>query len=124
LPTLGIDEGVAMAAPFSIQFAQVDGQTVARLVGELDMAQADEAVEQARRALCNGYTGPLVVDVSELRSCDSSGIRALMHIERLASEHERDMVLRFPGRVLRQVLNVLGMESYFRLDEPQDLAPT
>ena len=105
-----------MTTSFSVEIAQVDGQTVLRLKGELDMAGVDQATAEAGRALANGFSGPLVVDVSELTFCDSSGVRTLLHIEAAAAEKGREMLLRRPGRLLSRVFVALGLDDHFQLD--------
>jgi anti-anti-sigma factor len=105
-----------MATPFSVDIAHVDGQTVLRFMGELDVASVEHALAQSRRALANGYSGPLVVDVSELTFCDSSGIRTLLKIETEAAQQGRDMLLRRPGLLLTRVIDTLGLDEHFHLD--------
>ena len=72
--------------------------------GEIDMDNAG-AFGAAGLALAEGATGPrrLVVDLSAVRFMDSSGLRALVRIQRQASVV---MVLREPTPIVGRLLEV------------------
>jgi anti-anti-sigma factor len=106
-----------MTTPFSVDLAEMNGQTIIRFVGEFDLSAAERAQVVSQRAFANGYTGPVIVDVSELVFCDSTGVRVLLSIEGMAAQRGRDMALRRPSPVLRRVLAALGMESYFQVED-------
>jgi len=108
-----------MVAPFSVDLAHVDGQTIVRFVGELDMSVVERADLQARHALANDHSGPLIIDVGELTFCDSSGIRMLLSLEAAAGQHGRDVLLRRPGRALRLIIETLGLDSHFQVEPSQ-----
>ncbi|MFF6794213.1 STAS domain-containing protein [Streptomyces filamentosus] len=56
------------------------GGTVVRVGGEIDPDTADEPEAVLARALSEGDDGtPLVLDLSEVSSCDSTGLDALPH---------------------------------------------
>jgi anti-anti-sigma factor len=105
-----------VTTPFSVDIAQVAGQTVLRFMGELDMASVEHALAQSQGALAHGHSGPLVVDVSELTFCDSSGIRTLLKIEAAAAQQGRDMLLRQPGLLLTRIIDTLGLDEHFHVD--------
>src|SRR6185295_19142603 len=112
-----------MTTTFSVDLTQTNGQTVIRFIGELDMAQVEMAEMQARGALANGRTGPLIIDVSDLTFCDSSGIRVLLSLEDAAAQRGRDVVLRHPRRALRLVIEALGLESHFHVEPETTRGP-
>ena len=101
---------------FSVEFPPADGQTVVRLVGELDIARVDDAEAQVRPALADGGPGPIIIDLSELEFCDSSGIRLLLQFEIAAADCGREVFLRQPAPVLRRVIEALGLESELRFE--------
>ena len=105
-----------MTTPFCVDLTKMNGQTVVRFIGELDIAQVETAETQARSALSNGHTGPLIIDVSELTFCDSSGVRILLSLEAAAEQRGRDFLLRHPRRAVRLVIEALGLTSHFHVD--------
>ena len=80
---------------------------VLRLSGELDLA-ADESLLTAFRSASNGAS-EVILDLSELRFIDSTGIRAFMTIAQEASP--RGLVLRSPRRAVRKVIDLLRLEN-------------
>jgi len=59
---------------------------VVRLAGELDMATAERALH-ALRATDLATARSLVVDLSDVTFCDSSGLRLLLHLRQVMVEH-------------------------------------
>jgi anti-sigma B factor antagonist len=107
-----------MSSPgFFVDISQVDGHAVVRFVGELDLASVDHAKTQAVRALEVYPRGPLLLDLSELSFCDSSGLCALYEIQQQAALAGREMALQRPHRFVRRVLVVAGMENMFAIDD-------
>src|SRR5918994_169061 len=80
---------------------------VLRLSGELDLA-TDETLLTAFRSASNGAS-EVILDLSELRFIDSTGIRAFMTIAKEASP--RGLVLRSPQRAVRKVIDLLRLEN-------------
>ncbi|GIF14770.1 STAS domain-containing protein [Actinoplanes teichomyceticus] len=64
-----------------MRIVRYDGPDLTRLAfhGELDLATADRVQEQVAAALAAGPPRRLVLDVSALTFCDSSGIDALLN---------------------------------------------
>src|SRR5437868_2861455 len=97
-----------------IEVASLDGCGVISLAGELDYLTAPALVEAI-----DAYDGdrPVVVDLSELRFLDSSGLHALM----MARSESRTLVIVCPegnvGRVLSIVRLELALPLYERLDD-------
>jgi anti-anti-sigma factor len=59
---------------------------VVRLGGELDMATADRVLD-ALRATDLTKARSLVVDLSDVTFCDSSGLRLLLHLRKIMVDH-------------------------------------
>jgi stage II sporulation protein AA (anti-sigma F factor antagonist) len=74
-----------------------------KLSGELDMASAD-----ALRDALAGWdgTGTLLLDVSELRFMDSSGLRVLLEIVGNRDGDEGTIVLLHPTAQVKKVLDI------------------
>jgi|tagenome__1003787_1003787.scaffolds.fasta_scaffold19340464_2 stage II sporulation protein AA (anti-sigma F factor antagonist) len=90
-----------------------DGHAMVRLIGELDLVTADAAESTAERALEHGWRGSLIVDLSEVSFCDSTGMRALSHISEAARRRGREMVLRGTQPPVRRVLEIAGFDTFF-----------
>jgi anti-sigma B factor antagonist len=99
---------------FSVEFPPADGQSIIRFSGELDITQVDYAEAQVRPMLTEGASGPIIIDLSELTFCDSSGIRLLLQFEIAAADSGREVLLRQPARIFRRIVEALGLESEFR----------
>jgi anti-sigma B factor antagonist len=74
-----------------------------KIVGELDMATAD----QLRTALeAWDRTGVLVLDVSELRFMDSSGLRVLLEVIGSRNGNQGTIKLSHPTSQVQKVLGI------------------
>jgi anti-sigma B factor antagonist len=95
---------------FCVDLLQRDGQVLVHLAGELDLATATRAELAVRLALARSC-GRLVLDLSELRFCDSSGLRALLHMQDDATAEGRDFVVHRPSPAVRRVLELTGLDQ-------------
>jgi anti-sigma B factor antagonist len=93
----------------SLVVSRVDGRL--RLVGALDAVTSDDLLAAGREAVAGG-SSDLCLDVSDLRFCDSAGLRALVLLSR---EVDGDLALQDPPDVLVRLLEVTGLTEAFRL---------
>jgi anti-sigma B factor antagonist len=90
---------------------EIDLYTAPRLHGELVTALAGESPVR------------LVVDMSGVEFCDSTGMNVLLAAHRRAREHGGDLELAGPRPAVRKVLQVTGLETVFTvLDDPAAVA--
>lgn len=115
---MALDHDSETTIAFLADIGSCDGHALLRLIGELDIASADAAEATARRALRHGWHGALIVDLSEVSFCDSTGVRALAHIADAARREDRTIVLRAPQSPVRRVLQITGFDGY--LESPGD----
>lgn len=80
------------------------GPTEIALEGVLDLATTKMFFE----AIPLPWSQGLVMDLSDLEFCDSSGIAALLHVARNVNER---VVLRNPRTQVRRVLDLVGIEK-------------
>ena len=84
-----------------------DGWTVLAVAGEIDLVTAPGLADAVEEQLGRG---PVLLDLAEVVFLDSSGVRALDRILRLAEVHGRELAIR---RALRpnveQVLTMTGL---------------
>lgn len=108
-----------MAEDFLVDDGREDGSGVVRFIGELDLASAREAKDAGLAALSalNGNGAPLILDVSELTFCDSSGVHALYAIRAQAEASGHSVTLRRPHPVVRRVLELTDTLSLFVVEE-------
>jgi anti-sigma B factor antagonist len=90
---------------------EIDLYTAPRLHGELvAILSGDEPVQ-------------VVVDMSGIEFCDSTGMNVLLAAHRRAREQGGDLELAAPRPAIRKVLQVTGLESVFTvLDDPATVA--
>ncbi|MDQ0372481.1 STAS domain-containing protein [Cellulomonas humilata] len=86
-----------------------DTKTVISLVGEIDAALRDEAGACMGLALVRGV--PVVIDSTLATFIDSSGIAFVLQLHLAASEERIPVTLLDPHRVLRDVLEMVGLSG-------------
>jgi anti-anti-sigma factor len=95
---------VKASAPMEIR---TDGDGTVWVAGELDLATADQLLEQLRHA---AEVHPnVIVDVRDVTFLDSSGLRAILTVA--SSERGTEIVLRNPRPNVRKLIHVAGLES-------------
>ncbi|MBY8874694.1 STAS domain-containing protein [Micromonospora sp. PLK6-60] len=108
---------------FTVTYAPHDGGTARlRLAGELDMSTAPELNAAIDRLAAEGAR-QLLIDLSELTFCDSTGIAAFVRGDNLAAADGGWLrVTGATGRVHRvlQVTGLVGVLSY----DPDTADPT
>ncbi|GIG20845.1 hypothetical protein Cch01nite_15690 [Cellulomonas chitinilytica] len=97
------------AAAGTITVETQEGRTVVVLAGEIDAALREEASASMGLALINGL--PIVVDSSPATFIDSSGLAFVLQLHLAAQEAGIPVTLRDPGRVVRDVLEMVGLSS-------------
>ena len=90
---------------------EIDLYTAPRLHGELVTVLSADAPVQ------------IVVDMSGVDFCDSTGMNVLLAAHRRAREQGGDLELAAPRPAVRKILQVTGLESVFTvLDDPATVA--
>jgi anti-sigma B factor antagonist len=92
--------------------------TVISVAGEIDLYTAPKLQSELMTALTASPTR-LIVDMSQVDFCDSTGINVLLAAHRQARERGGELQLAGPGSATRKVLQVTGLESVFTvLNDP------
>lgn len=86
--------------------------TVVSVVGEIDLYTAPRLQSELTNALNDGRA-QLIVDMSGVDFCDSTGVNVLLAAHRLAAERGGELRLAGPGSATRKVLQVTGLEAVF-----------
>ncbi len=87
------------------------------LRGELDFERRDQLFEIASAFEASGCAYA-EIDVSEVSFVDSSALAMLLAMRSTAVERDGAVVLLRPGRRLRRLLAVAGVDRLFSIDEP------
>jgi anti-sigma B factor antagonist len=97
------------AVEFSIGAEQLDGGTVVRVAGELDLSTHERLAEELTSIAAGG--NPIVVDLSKCDFIDSSGIRALLIGRQAAEESGSHLALAAAKPQVVRILDVTGVAS-------------
>lgn len=89
--------------------------TIVALAGEIDLYTAPRLQSALGSAL--GAEGPvrIVVDMSAVEFCDSTGMNVLLAAYRQASEQGGELALAAPRPSVRKILEVTGLEAVFTI---------
>ncbi len=112
--------GMSDLASFAV--VKADEIVVGFLSGEIDLSNAKELESQIEDAVPNTALG-MVLDLSELRYLDSSGIRLLLSLAGRLRWRGQELVLAAPPESrCRHVLSLAGIESTVLLEATVDAA--
>lgn len=101
-------DGSAASAPyFDVTIVATGHATKLGLHGELDLASAPRLAERLEEACRSSHA--LVVDVAELRFCDSSGIRELLRAAARCAQDGTDFKVVGASGTVRRVFEVSGV---------------
>ncbi len=99
------------------------GRTVMSLDGEIDLYTAPRLHGELVTVLSGETPVQIVVDMSGVDFCDSTGMNVLLAAHRRAREQGGDLELAAPRPAIRKILQVTGLESVFTvLDNPATVA--
>jgi anti-sigma B factor antagonist len=94
------------------EITQADEQAaVIAVAGELDLLAAPELYQRAVSALEGRQD--LIIDMSRVTFCDSSGFNALIRLHRRAKEAGGQLTLAAPPDQVTRLLTLSGAESIF-----------
>ncbi len=93
------------------------GLVEARLIGDLDLANAPLVRDELVRMLDEGVT-KLGIDLSDLTFLDSTGIAALVVVRKHALELGVELDVHSPREAICHVLEACGVDELFGLAHP------
>ncbi|WP_052440831.1 STAS domain-containing protein [Streptacidiphilus anmyonensis] len=110
------------AASFSCH-CRWDGTVVCRVRGQVDVDSRTAVRDAFRFALDLARSGAtLVVDLSDMGFCDSTGLNALLQLRHRAQAKQTHMVLSGPQRQFRRLLEVIGADALWTVHSNLDAA--
>ncbi len=87
--------------------------------GEIDLYTVPVLQRELAGALSGAGRVRLIVDLSGVDFCDSTGVNALLAAHRQAREAGGDLELAAPRPAVRKILQVTGLETVFTVvDDP------
>ncbi|MBM0240111.1 STAS domain-containing protein [Micromonospora sp. ATA32] len=107
---------------FTVTYAQRDGGACLRLAGELDMSTAPELNAAIDRLAAEGER-QLLIDLTELTFCDSTGISAFVRGDNRVAADGGWLRLTGAGGRVQRVLQVTGLAEVLTY-EPGTVDPT
>ena len=90
---------------------------VLALVGEIDLYTAPRLQSELTSALSDGKPTQIVVDMSGVEFCDSTGMNVLLAAHRTATERGGQLALAAPRPSVRKILEVTGLQSVFTIHD-------
>jgi anti-anti-sigma factor len=94
--------------------SSVDADHEVRLLGELDMATAEDLRAELARLTDEGAT-TVTIDMSDLAFIDSTGLSVLIAAFKGLQERGGTMTLRSPNPSARKVLEITGLARIFSI---------
>jgi anti-sigma B factor antagonist len=95
------------------------------VAGEIDLYTAPRLHGELVAALAGETPVRLVIDMSDVEFCDSTGMNILLAAHRRAQEQGGDLQLAAPRATVRKILQVTGLETVFAVvDDPAEAAGT
>ena len=95
------------------------------VAGEIDLYTAPRLHGELMAVLSGEAPVRLVIDMSGVEFCDSTGMNVLLAAHRRAHEQGGDLELAAPRTTVRKILQVTGLETVFAVvDDPVEPAGT
>jgi anti-sigma B factor antagonist len=85
--------------------------------GEIDLYTVPRLQRELAAALASAKPARLVVDLSGVDFCDSTGVNVLLAAHRQAREAGGDLELAAPRPAVRKILQVTGLEAVFTVTD-------
>ncbi|WP_207549906.1 STAS domain-containing protein [Thermostaphylospora chromogena] len=98
-----------------------DGNAIVAVSGEIDLYTAPRLQSEFTRLLDEGPTR-VVIDMSGVDFCDSTGMNVLLSALKRLKEHGGALEIAAPRPAVRKILQVTGLDSVFTVHEtvPQE----
>ncbi len=105
---------------FRVETLETRSGTTIKLAGELDSETCTELLERFERVLGAPGAGAVVVDLEEVSFIDSSGMRAIIVIERRSREEGIAVSIAQPPGEVTELLRITGLTDRIELAPRRD----
>jgi len=100
----------------TMALADLEGEAVVKLTGDLDIATAELAVSYVTDVI-RRHREPLTVDLSALDFCDAKGLAALVRMAGFAEQKDRPFRLASPSSALIKIMRITGLDRRFSFSQ-------
>ena len=105
-----------------LRIEERDGVVIARIVGEVDLSNADELRKALARSMTNEAFG-LVIDLSDVEYLDSAGVHVVFELrERLRNRGQELRLVVPPGAPAAGTLEIAGVPAAVSVADAVDAA--
>src|SRR5438067_4850334 len=101
---------------FHVTSSREDGRVVLVVEGEVDTFTSARLREALNEALDTGAQ-EIALDLAEMELIDSTGLGVLVGALKKLRERDGAMVLRSPTPAVMRVLSIVGLTTYFTIEE-------
>ena len=96
-----------------------DDHTIVTISGEIDLYTAPRLHSELAAVLVDGMPARVVIDMSGVEFCDSTGMNVLLSCLRQVQERGGELELAAPRPAVKKILQVTGLDSVFTIvNEP------
>ena len=92
-----------------------DDHTIVTISGEIDLYTAPRLHSELGAVLADGMPTRVVIDMSGVEFCDSTGMNVLLSCLRRVRERGGELEIASPKPAVRKILQVTGLDSVFTL---------
>jgi anti-sigma B factor antagonist len=96
--------------------------TIVIASGEIDLYTAPRLHAELAAVLADGNPARVIVDMSGVEFCDSTGMNVLLSSLRRARERGGQLELAAPRPAVRKILQVTGLDSVFTIADESAVA--
>ena len=100
----------------NVSTASQEGHAVVTATGELDLYTAPR-LQNALAGLLRDQPGHVVVDMSGIDFCDSTGMNVLLSAHKRLKERGGTLELAAPRPAVKRILQVTGLDSVFTVTD-------
>jgi len=97
--------------------------TVVIVSGEIDLYTAPKLRSELAAVLSGGHPAQVVVDMSGVEFCDSTGMNVLLSSLRQAREQGGQLEIAAPRPAVRKIIEITGLSSVFTITESPAAVP-
>ncbi|HEV7524651.1 MAG TPA: STAS domain-containing protein [Acidimicrobiia bacterium] len=102
---------------FLVDVISTEQLGIVRFAGELDSSTVARAEGRAREALERMTAQRLVIDMSEVTFCDSSGLTVLLRLNLAARAAGREVVIYRPRPQVRRIIEITDLQAVLTIED-------
>jgi len=111
----GARRGMVPLVELNVSSRFHDDHTIVTIYGEIDLYTAPRLHSELGAVLVDGMPTRVVIDMSGVDFCDSTGMNVLLSCLRRVRERGGELEIASPKPAVRKILQVTGLDSVFTL---------